>query len=97
MFSKILFTLEVVALIAAPVGYLKLRDYRAEQFFDKGNAALQAGDWGQAYAYYQEAARRDNDRTDRELPLAWGRVLRLPCGKQSANNESSRGGQTGPL
>ena len=61
MFSKILFTLEVVALIAAPVGYLKLRDYRAEQFFDKGNAALQAGDWGQAYAYYQEAARRDND------------------------------------
>ena len=61
MLSKILFGIEVVALIAAPVGYLKLRDYRAEQFFDKGNAALQAGDWGQAYAYYQEAARRDND------------------------------------
>ena len=61
MFSKILFGIEVVALIAAPVGYLKLREYRAEQFFDKGNAALQAGDWGQAYAYYQEAARRDND------------------------------------
>ena len=61
MFSKILFGIEVVALIAAPFGYLKLREYRAEQFFDKGNAALQAGDWGQAYAYYQEAARRDND------------------------------------
>ena len=61
MLSKILFVIEVVALIAAPVGYLKLREYRAEQFFDKGNAALQAGDWGQAYAYYQEAARRDND------------------------------------
>ena len=61
MLSKILFGIEVVALIAAPVGYLKLREYRAEQFFDKGNAALQAGDWGQAYAYYQEAARRDND------------------------------------
>ena len=60
MFSKILFTLEVVALIAAPFGYLKLRDYRAEQFFDKGNAALLKGDWDQAYACYQEAARRDN-------------------------------------
>ena len=61
MFSKVLFGLEVMALIAAPIGFLTLREYRAEQFFDKGNAALQAGDWGQAYAYYQEAARRDND------------------------------------
>ena len=70
MFSKILFGIEVVALIAAPFGYLKLREYRAEQFFDKGNAALQAGDWGQAYAYYQEAARRDNDCKDFGLGVA---------------------------
>ena len=60
MFSKILFTLEVVALIAAPVGYLKLRDYRAEQFFEEGDAALQAGDWDRAYTCYQESARREN-------------------------------------
>ena len=60
MFSKILFGIEVVALIAAPVGYLKLREYRAEQFFDKGEAALREGNWNQAYTCYQEAARRDN-------------------------------------
>ena len=60
MFSKILFTLEVVALIAAPFGYLKLRDYRAEQFFEEGDAALQAGDWDRAYTCYQESARREN-------------------------------------
>ena len=59
MFSKILFTLEMVALIAAPIGYLQLRDHRAEQFFDKANAALLKGEWGKAYACYQEAARRD--------------------------------------
>ena len=62
MFSKILFTLEVVALIAAPFGYLKLRDYRAEQFFYEGNMALQNGDWSRAYTCYQESARRDNGK-----------------------------------
>ena len=60
MFSKILFGIEVVALIAAPVGYLKLREYRAEQFFEEGDAALQAGDWDRAYTCYQESARREN-------------------------------------
>ena len=60
MFSKVLFGLEVMALIAAPIGYLMLREYRAEQFFDKGEAALREGNWNQAYTCYQEAARRDN-------------------------------------
>lgn len=60
MFSKVLFGLEVMALIAAPIGYLMLREYRAEQFFDKGEAALREGNWNQAYTCYQEAARREN-------------------------------------
>ena len=60
MVAKILFAFEVMALIAAPFGYLKLRDYRAEQFFEEGDAALQAGDWGRAYTCYQESARREN-------------------------------------
>ena len=60
MFSKVLFGLEVMALIAAPIGFLTLREYRAEQFFDKGEAALREGNWNQAYTCYQEAARRDN-------------------------------------
>ena len=33
MFSKVLFGLEVMALIAAPIGYLMLREYRAEQLY----------------------------------------------------------------
>ena len=61
MFSKVLFGLEVMALIAAPFGYLMLREYRAEQFFKAGETALWEGDWDKAYVYYQEAARRDND------------------------------------
>ena len=60
MFSKGLFGREVMALIAAPIGFLTLREYRAEQFFDKGEAALREGNWNQAYTCYQEAARRDN-------------------------------------
>ncbi len=67
MVAKILFALEVVALIAAPVGYLKLRDYRAEQFFEEGDAALQAGDWGRAYTCYQESARRENKELVRDV------------------------------
>ena len=43
MFSQILFTLEVVALIAAPFVYLTLRASRAEQFFAAGDAALKPG------------------------------------------------------
>ena len=60
MFSKVLFGLEVMALIAAPIGYLMLREYRAEQFFKAGETALREGDWNQAYTCYQEAARREN-------------------------------------
>lgn len=62
MFSKVLFGLEVMALIAAPFGYLMLREYRAEQFFKAGETALREGDWNQAYTCYQEAARRDNEK-----------------------------------
>lgn len=67
MFSKVLFGLEVMALIAAPIGYLMLREYRAEQFFKAGETALREGNWNQAYTCYQEAARRDNEKLTKDV------------------------------